>query len=283
MVRCARRHRPGGAEGWCVGVTTLEVSAAELQAQAREAYRRSLAEGRPLNRAQLGAMFGRSDSWGAQRITEARREDGLTGDSDDDNDDDTPDDTDTRPLPAVPVAVDVEAPEPAAEQPSAVAEGTRDMSPVPGDMAPADIPAGSHPGARVMAWFGFAFGTLVSVAANWLAAWLPAGDMPDNWAPSIASQVGAAVWPVALVASVEVLSRTAWRRGWGWSLIRFGGVAAVAVGAFVISYGHIHAVLVSWGYDPLGAAVGPLVIDGLMVVSGFALLAMSSTNTRRNP
>jgi hypothetical protein len=47
------------------------------------------------------------------------------------------------------------------------------------------------------------------------------------------------------------------------------------VGSAVISYGHLHEVLLAWDYGPLGAAVGPLVLDGLMVVSGFALLAMS--------
>jgi hypothetical protein len=47
------------------------------------------------------------------------------------------------------------------------------------------------------------------------------------------------------------------------------------VGSAVISYGHLHEVLIEWDYGPLGAAVGPLVLDGLMVVSGFALLAMS--------
>ncbi|HEX2298454.1 MAG TPA: hypothetical protein VHH34_08045, partial [Pseudonocardiaceae bacterium] len=39
--------------------------------------------------------------------------------------------------------------------------------------------------------------------------------------------------------------------------------------------GHLHELLLAWDYGPLGAAVGPLVLDGLMVVSGFALLAMS--------
>jgi hypothetical protein len=49
------------------------------------------------------------------------------------------------------------------------------------------------------------------------------------------------------------------------------------VGSAVISYGHLHEVLIAWDYGALGAAVGPLVLDGLMVVSGFALLTMSRT------
>jgi uncharacterized membrane protein len=87
--------------------------------------------------------------------------------------------------------------------------------------------------------------------------------------------VGAAVWPVALLLSVEVLSRTAWHSGWHWTVVRLGGSAVVALGSAVISYGHVRAVLLSWGYDSLGAGVGPLVIDGLMVLAGFSLLSMS--------
>jgi hypothetical protein len=58
-------------------------------------------------------------------------------------------------------------------------------------------------------------------------------------------------------------------------LARYGGAGTVAVGSAVISYGHLREVLIAWDYGALGAAVGPLVLDGLMVVSGFALLAMS--------
>lgn len=263
--------------------------AAAMQAKARDYYRRSLAEGKPLNRTQLAGLFDRSESWARDRIAEVRREDGLTEDSNPDSAGDTPTDTpppivaEQSPAPAVEAVPPTVEPVPAHPDDTPVMTSVMEvMTPDAPDMTPADTPAPGHPGARFVAWFGFAFGSLVSIAANWLAAWLPAGDMPDGWTPSIASQVGAAVWPVALLVSVEVLSRTAWRGGWQWTAVRFGGVAAVALGSGVISYGHIHDVLLSWGYDPLGAGVGPLVIDGLMVVSGFALLAMSSTNTRRN-
>ncbi|MFJ1767965.1 hypothetical protein ACIOD2_47145 [Amycolatopsis sp. NPDC088138] len=46
----------------------------------------------------------------------------------------------------------------------------------------------------------------------------------------------------------------------------------MAVGSFAISYGHIHTVLTAWHYDPIAAALGPLVLDGPMTISGFALL-----------
>jgi hypothetical protein len=132
--------------------------------------------------------------------------------------------------------------------------------------------------ARLVAWAGFVFGSVMSVAANVLHTWLPASDEPPGWSPPVAAQIGAAVWPVGLLLSVEVLSRVPWPRGWQWALARFAGTGAVALGSAVISYGHLHDVLLAWRYPTLAAAVGPLVLDGLMVISGFALLAMSSTS-----
>lgn len=131
-------------------------------------------------------------------------------------------------------------------------------------------------GARLVAWVGFAFGSFMSVAANVLHTWLPADHMAPGWSPGIAPQVGAAVWPIGLLISVEVLSRVSWRPGFLWGLARYGGAGTVAGGSGVISYGHLREVLVAWGYGHPGADVGPLVLDGLMVVCGFALLAMSS-------
>lgn len=158
---------------------------------------------------------------------------------------------------------------------------TREASPVAEVTAETALPevaavtSASHPGARLVAWVGFMFGTVISVAANVLAAWIPPEGAAAGWQPGIAPQVGAAVWPLALLLSVEVLSRVRWPTGFGWAAARLGGVAAVALGAAVISYGHIHAVLSHWRYDAAGAYMGPAVVDGLMVISGFALLALS--------
>jgi hypothetical protein len=63
---------------------------------------------------------------------------------------------------------------------------------------------------------------------------------------------------------------------------RFAGTGAVALGSAIISYGHLRDLLLAWQYNPLAVAVGPLVLDGLMVISGFALLAMTSTTSRVN-
>ncbi|WP_280442686.1 hypothetical protein [Nocardia brasiliensis] len=116
---------------------------------------------------------------------------------------------------------------------------------------------------------------MLSVAANWLHTWLPAATMPEGWRPGVAPQIGSAVWPIGLLLSVEVLSRTRWRRGISWLIARYIGAGSVALGSAVISYGHVHDVLIGWGYGQVGAAVGPIVLDGLMVISGFALLSES--------
>lgn len=134
-------------------------------------------------------------------------------------------------------------------------------------------------GGQLVAWAGFVFGSVMSIAANVLHAWLPAGDEPPGWSPGVAPQVGAAVWPIGLMLAVEALSRIRWPNGFLWGLARFGGAGAVAVGSAVISYGHLREVLLAWHYGPLSAAVGPLVLDGLMVVCGFALLATSRPRT----
>ncbi len=133
---------------------------------------------------------------------------------------------------------------------------------------------------RSWAITGFLLGSLVSIGGNVQAVWLPADDpnTPADWAPTIPSQVGAIVWPLALMVSVEVLSRIAWPDGMGWRAVRLLGIGAVAGGSAVISYGHIYAVLRAWGYGPLGAGVGPLVVDGLMLISGFALVSIGRSS-----
>jgi hypothetical protein len=138
----------------------------------------------------------------------------------------------------------------------------------------AAVPPGEkNNGGHLVAWAGFVFGSLISVAANVLAARIPPAGTGPAWQPQLDAQIGAAVWPVALLLSVEALARVRWPTGWGWRIARYGGVGAVALFSAVISYGHIHDVLTAWGYSEIGAHVGPLVVDGLMTVAGFALLA----------
>jgi hypothetical protein len=131
---------------------------------------------------------------------------------------------------------------------------------------------------RLVAWGGFLLGLTASMIANVLDAWLPALHQLPGWTPGLAPQIGGAFWPAALMFAVEALSRVPWPEGQWWAVARYGGVGTVALGSAAISYGHVHDVLISWGYGVPSAVVGPLVIDGLMLICGFALLAISRTN-----
>ncbi|MFE3080890.1 helix-turn-helix domain-containing protein [Nocardia tengchongensis] len=131
-------------------------------------------------------------------------------------------------------------------------------------------------GGKVVAWAGFIFGSVLSIIMNWLHTWLPAASKPHGWSPGVWPQIGSAVWPVTLLLAVEALARVRWRAGLAWLLARYGGVGTVAAGSALISYGHVHDVLQSWNYGRVGSSVGPLVLDGLMVACGFALLSESA-------
>ncbi|MFI1920529.1 DUF2637 domain-containing protein [Nocardia sp. NPDC020380] len=132
-----------------------------------------------------------------------------------------------------------------------------------------------QPQGRRVARIGFVFGSLTSVATNVLHTFLPTVHMPTGVVLAVAARLGSAIWPIGLVLSIEVLSRVGWRRGPGWSLARFGGAGTVAIGSAVISYSHVRDVLLAWGYGHPAAEVGPLTLDGLMVVCGFALLSLT--------
>lgn len=229
----------------------------DVQEQARQAYRQSLADEKPLSGKALGAMFERGERWGRDRIGEVKNAAVPT----------------QKAPPALPKRPS--KPAPVVTAPSTTRKPEKPAAPEMQEESSAE----TAPGGRLVSWVGFVFGSIMSVAANVLHTWLPVSVMPLGWSPGIASQVGAAVWPIGLLLSVEVLSRVKWHAGIWWSLARYGGAGTVALGSGVISYGHLRDVLAAWGYGTLAAHVGPLVLDGLMVISGFALLAMS---TRHN-
>ena len=101
---------------------------------------------------------------------------------------------------------------------------------------------------RLVAWGGFILGLTASVLANVLDTWLPTSHQPPGWEPGLAPQIGAAVWPAALMFALEALSRVPWPGGFWWLVARYGGMGIVALGSAAISYSHVHDVLMSWGY-----------------------------------
>ena len=93
------------------------------------------------------------------------------------------------------------------------------------------------------------------------------------WSPHAGAVVGAVFWPVALLVAIEVLARVSWPAGGRWLVVRFGGLGPVAVVAAVVSYRHLSGLLGFYGEDGITSTVGPLAVDGLMVMATGALLA----------
>ncbi|NYT93738.1 hypothetical protein [Salinispora sp. H7-4] len=132
---------------------------------------------------------------------------------------------------------------------------------------------------RGWAYFGAILGGAVSIAANVAHSYVPptppdgAPPVPADWTPQAGAVVGAIFWPVALFVAVEILARVAWPEGRRWSALRFGGLVPVATVAAIVSYKHLSGLLAFYGEDGLTATIGPLAVDGLMIMATGALLA----------
>lgn len=137
---------------------------------------------------------------------------------------------------------------------------------------------------RGWAYAGVVLGGAVSIAANVAHSYVPpTGDkLPvetasliadGKWAPELGAVLGAVFWPLALFVAIEILARTNWPDMTRWVLLRFGGLIPVGVVAAVVSYRHMSGLLEHYGEDPLTVAIGPLAVDGLMVVATGALIA----------
>ncbi len=125
---------------------------------------------------------------------------------------------------------------------------------------------------RGWAYVGAALGGAVSVAANVAHSYVPPTGVPDGWSPQGGAVVGAIFWPVALFVAVEILARVPWPTGRKWWWLRFGGLLPVAAVAALVSYRHLAGLLRFYGEDGITATLGPLAVDGLMVVATGALL-----------
>jgi len=128
------------------------------------------------------------------------------------------------------------------------------------------------------AYVGAGLGVVASVAANIAHALIPG----QHHAGAV---LGAAFWPLALVVALEILTRVEWPDSRRWDVLRWGGLLPVALVAAIVSYRHLSGLLAYWGEDPVTVAIGPLVVDGLMVLASGALLVEPSTrrSARRKP
>ncbi|MGV9977853.1 DUF2637 domain-containing protein [Micromonospora wenchangensis] len=175
--------------------------------------------------------------------------------------------------------------------PGTAPDGTEVPEVVSGQAAPAadpgsnitTTPTAGRPSGRGWAYVGVILGGVVSIAANVAHTYLPkspdgapAGWVPDpGWSPSPLAVALSVFWPVALFVTVEILTRIPWGNGASSVFARVAGVLPVAVVAAVVSYRHLSGLLAHFGEDPLTIAIGPLAVDGLMVMASAALLVTS--------
>lgn len=219
-------------------------------------YRQSLDAEMPLTGAALGRMFGKSDRWGRERIGEVRAE--LAATAVPETGKQTPE-TGTPPHMDLPAA----APPPPSVPASTPADAVTAAAPLILAPATKDAEVSQPVGARMVVWASFLLGIAASLAANVAHA-----------EPGVGPRVAAGFVPLALLLAVECMTRPYWNKtGWQWGMARYGGTGLVAVVAAVMSYRHMHGLFHSYGEDVVTAALGPLAVDGLMIVAGFALLA----------
>jgi hypothetical protein len=128
---------------------------------------------------------------------------------------------------------------------------------------------------RGWAYTGVILGGLVSIAANVTHTYLRTS------APlAIAFAVS---WPVFLFVAVEILARTPWPRHLNFALVKWLGLLPVAVLAAAVSYRHLSGLLAHYGEEKFVALVGPLAVDGLMIMATGALLATGRHRKHTQP
>lgn len=236
-------------------LTTTEplTPAQQMQADARDKYRESCENHAPLTGEALAAQFGKGARWGELRIREVK---GLAN-AESESSDETGNEPKRRWL-----RKRLSKPQ---RTPKAVAPRPRRERPEP-------VRSPQRRGASGVAWLAFGIGIVISVSANVGHIWFVTKPSDEAlWS----AMVFAAFWPVALAVAVEVLSRVTWPAGFRWP----GLLGTILVGgvALVVSYRHMNGLLHYFGESELSAALGPIGVDGLLIVGGFALLAIGET------
>jgi hypothetical protein len=144
--------------------------------------------------------------------------------------------------------------------------------------AGAPHPLSAHAGTQGRGWAytGAILGITVSVTANIAHALIPTH-------PHAGAVLFAALWPLFLFVTIEIMARTPWPNLHRWKWVRFGGLSVVAVVAAVVSYRHQAGLLAFYGEDGLTTVIGPLAVDGLLLTATGALIATSRTRHTAAP
>jgi hypothetical protein len=120
---------------------------------------------------------------------------------------------------------------------------------------------------------GLSLGLGASLAANVAHAVAHSSAHGQDGTPVVAI-AAAMFWPVALLATSELLFRLRFDRF--ADVLAGAAVAAVALGAGWISFGHTRSLLLTLGESKRGAMLGALAVDGVLVASGLVLYREAS-------
>lgn len=262
-------------------------STAELYAEARQVYRQSVADGRPMSAEELGHRFRRSPRWARDRIAEARAESAEQVSLVDEPvpvaetimSAPGPEAATASPLPD-PVGVDNHGPACRCDFCQQVETAVRGAVPpvdeqaVPDEQPPAgdvDPAADRRPVAgdvrslirlRWAVRAVLALGVAASIAGNVLHA-----------NGNLISQIIAAWSPLALLLTIELISRVPVHRR-SLAVARWTATSVIAGIAAWVSYWHMAAVAARYGETGGAQYLLPLSVDGLVVVASVCLVEL---------
>lgn len=118
---------------------------------------------------------------------------------------------------------------------------------------------------RVLAWTALLVALGASVAANVAYA-----------RPGAGPRLSSGVAPLLVVLAAGLLERVplagiVWWRRW----LAYGGLGLVVTAAFITSFDHQYALLVSYGNAKLSAALLPIAVDGLIILASVCLTVIA--------
>lgn len=213
-----------------------------LQEAARNHYRQALLDGDTITPDQLADMFGQTITWARSCINDIH----------------------DRPVSGHDVEIITHEPEPVSDR---VVDEPATVRPVATPIADDTAAVKERRGSYLIAWIALVTGISVSIAGNVMHA--------QATSATVAAWLVAAFWPIALLLSVEVITRVQWPTGTWYAIARYGGTGIVGLVAAIVSYRHMSGLLAHWGEDFISSHLGPLAIDGLVVVATTALMAIN--------
>lgn len=126
---------------------------------------------------------------------------------------------------------------------------------------------------RFWAYVGLVLGAAGSLAANVRHTYLAPSGAPADWAPGADALAAAVFWPIALFVGLEVMARSNFAAGWKGVALRALGVGPVTLVAGIASYLHLSGLLRHLGEVDAIVYLGPLGVDGLMLMCSAMLTA----------